>query len=162
MSEQATVVTPEPQGEPEADKPLGENGEKALRAERETRKALEKQLADAQKVIKDAEAASLSELERAQKEAAEAQTLLAQAQREALVSRVALEKAVPADLIQFLTGADEEAVAAQADLLVERLNKAPASPKPDPSQGGKGTPGQQFKGTGTQLMADAFDATYNV
>lgn len=148
MSEQPTVAT-EAQGEPDADTPLGENGEKALRAERETRKTLEKQLADAQKVIKDAEAASLSELERAQKEAAEAQTLLAQAQREALVSRVALEKAVPADLIQFLTGADEEAVAAQADLLVERLNKAPTKPKPDPSQGGQGA-------QSTQSNADAF------
>lgn len=149
MSEQTTTVEPETQGEPETDTPLGENGEKALRAERETRKTLEKQLADAQKVIKDAEAASLSELERAQKEAAEAQTLLAQAQREALVSRVALEKAVPADLIQFLTGADEEAVAAQADLLVERLSKAPAKPKPDPSQGGQGA-------QSTQSNADAF------
>lgn len=137
MSEQNTAVTTEPQGEPEADKPLGENGEKALRAEREQRKALEKQLADAQQVIKDAEAASLSDLERAQREAAEAKTLLAQAQREVLVSKVALEKAVPADLVQFLTGADEAAIGAQADLLVERLGGTPATPKPDPSQGGQ-------------------------
>src|SRR5690606_6239240 len=140
-------VEQNPQGEP-GDTPLGPNGEKALRAEREARAAAEKAAADYRAKLDEIEKASLSELEKAQREAQEAQAQLAEVTRQSTVNKVALEKGVPADLVEFLTGDNEEAIAAKADLLLARLN-APKTPKPDPSQGA-GT------GEGKASAADSF------
>lgn len=138
------------QGEP-ADKPLGENGEKALAAERDARKAADKKNADLQKQIDALNAEKMSELERAQKAAKDAEEAAATAAAEALRLRVAAKHGISdedADL--FLTGTDAETLERQAARLVERT---PASPRPDPSQGAKGA---DAKGTTADSFAEFF------
>ncbi len=129
----------DPQGDPAAaDKPLGENGEKALKAEREARTAAEKATAALQKQLDDISAASLSDLEKAQKTAKDAEETATKATAEALRLRVAAKHGISdedADL--FLTGSDMETVERQAAALVARTS---TSPKPDLSQGAKGAP----------------------
>lgn len=120
-----------------ADKPLGENGEKALKAEREARAAAEKSAAALQKQLDDIAAANLSDLEKAQKAAADAQADAAKATAEALRLRIAAKHGISdedADL--FLTGSDMETVEKQAAALAARTSNGP---KPDLSQGAKGT-----------------------
>lgn len=138
MSEAATETTapvteanPE-QGDPAADEPLREPGKKALEAERARADQLEKEL-------KTLRAAQMSDLERAQAEAAEARAALEQITRQNVRNSVALAKGVPADLVDFLTGDTEDEVAAKADALMARIGAtAPTTPKPDLSQGAKG------------------------
>lgn len=130
--------TPEPQGEPAVDKPLGENGEKALKAEREARTSAEKANAALQKQLDDISAANLTDLERAQKAAKDAEDVASKATTEALRLRVAAKHGIndeDADL--FLTGSDLETVERQATALVARTS---TSPKPDLSQGASGAP----------------------
>jgi hypothetical protein len=127
-----------PQGDPAAaDKPLGENGEKALAAERKARADAEKSAAALQKQLDDINAANLTELEKAQRAATEAQEAAGKATTEALRLRVAAKHGISdedADL--FLTGSDLETVEKQATALVARTS---TGPKPDLSQGAKGT-----------------------
>jgi hypothetical protein len=128
---------PEPQGDP-VDKPLGEGGEKALKAEREARAAAEKSAAALQKQLDDINAANLSDLEKAQKEATTAQETAAKAQAEALRYRVAAKNSISdEDAELFLTGTDEETLNKQAARLVEKAAANPSTPKPDLTQGGK-------------------------
>jgi hypothetical protein len=120
------------------DKPLGENGEKALKAEREARAAAEKSAAALQKQLDDIAAANLSDLEKAQKAAKDAEEAAAKATTEALRLRVAAKHGISdedADL--FLTASDRETIEKQAAALAARTS---TSPKPDLSQGAKGTP----------------------
>lgn len=118
---------------------LGDGGIKALQAERDARKAAEKTAAEYAAKLKAFEDAKLSDLEKAQNAANESAAELSKLRSENIRNTVALSKGVPADLVEFLTGDTEEAVAAKADLLLARLN-APTSPRPDPSQGPKGDP----------------------
>ena len=115
---------------------LGEAGKKALDAERKRANALEKQLKQFQAEREQAEAAKLSDLERAQRAAQEAAAQLAEYQKTAIRQKVALEKGVPAELVDRLRGDDEESLSVDADALLALLNK-PTSPRPDPSQGAK-------------------------
>ena len=116
---------------------LGDGGKKAIQAEREARKAAEKANAELAARLKEFEDSKLSELERAKKEAEESAAELAKLRHENTRSKVALDKGIPADLVEFLTGDTEGDIAAKADLLLARLN-TPGTPKPDPSQGAKG------------------------
>ncbi len=143
MSEQDTTQEPqsgngELQGDP-AD--LGDAGKKALATERDARKAAEKAAADLQARLDQIEAANMSELEKAQKAAQDAQDQLATIIRQNTRNQVALAKGVPADLVDFLTGENEDEIGAKADVLLARLN-APTAPRPDLSQGGKGAASQ--------------------
>ena len=134
-SDEPTTDDTAKQGDP-ADKPLGEGGEKALKAEREARAAAEKSAAALQKQLDEINAANLSDLERAQKEAEQYKAAAEQATAEALRFRVAAQHSISdedADL--FLTGTDDETLQRQAARLVERT---PTSPRPDLSQGSKG------------------------
>lgn len=155
MSEDTTKPnepTNDVQGDP-ADKPLGENGEKALKAEREARKAAEQAIAELQKQLDAVNAEKMSDLERAQKAAKDAQEAAAKATAEALRLRVAAKHGISdedADL--FLTGTDAESLERQAARLVERT---PSGPKPDPSQGAKGS---GAKGTPADSFAEFFQA----
>lgn len=130
-----------------ADKPLGENGEKALKAERERASAAEKSAAALQKQLDEIAAANLSDLERAQKEAADATALAAKAQSEALRYRVAAKNNISEeDAELFLTGTDEEMLNKQAARLVERAPATSSTPKPDLTQGGKPPAGSSPEG----------------
>ena len=128
-SDQAPEHTPED---------LGDAGKKALTAEREARKQAERERAELASRLKEIEDANLSELEKAQREAAEARDALTAIQRESNRNRIALEKGVPSDLTEFITGETAEEMAAKADLLMARLGSTPSTPKPDATQGASG------------------------
>ena len=130
---QAETQTPE-----QTPEELGEAGKKALTAEREARKQAERERAELASRLKEIEDANLSELEKAQREAAEARDALTSIQRESDRNRIALEKGVPSDLTEFITGETAEEMAAKADLLMARLNSTPSTPKPDATQGASG------------------------
>jgi colicin import membrane protein len=122
------------QGDPaETDEALGEGGKKALKAEREARTAAERQAADLKAKLDKIEAANMSDLERAQKEAADAKEIAAKATADALRFRVAAQYGITEeDAELFLTGTDAETLTKQATRLKDRT---PTTPKPDPSQG---------------------------
>lgn len=147
---QGEPIGEQTQGDP-ADKPLGEGGEKALKAERERARALEKQLSEATTKLGEIEKAKLSDLERAQAEAADAKEAASKAAADVLRYRMAAKHQISEDDAElFLTGADEETLTKQAERLVARAPSTPGTPKPDLSQGGRGS-----KPTST---ADAFAA----
>ena len=127
-----------PVEEQPAEETLGDPGKKALAAERDARKAAERRFAEAEARLKEIEDANLSELQKAQRDAEEYRSKLASLQVENARSRIALEKGVPSDLIEFIVGEDEEQMAAKADLLMSRLNSTPSTPKPDFTQGASG------------------------
>lgn len=142
MSEAATEATtttgaPEAkQGEPAEQ--LGEGGKKALEAERTARKELEKQLNAATAKLTEIERANESALEKAQREAQEAQeaakTAVLGAFKEAAVKFSGISQE-DADL--FLTGTDRETLEKQLSRLAARTQEAPAGPRADLTQGGK-------------------------
>lgn len=143
MSETTTEQTAETdsteqtatQGDP-AEQPLGEGGKKALQAERDRARELEKQLNAATTKLTEIERANETEAQRLQREAQEAREALPKgitdAFREAAVTFGGIS-AEDAEL--FLTGSDKETLQKQAARLMERT---PAGPAPDPSQGGSG------------------------
>lgn len=141
MSEVSTESTAEAQAPAEAEatdpQELGDGGKKALQAERDARKTAERTTAELSARLKQFEDANLSELERTKKAAEESAAELAKLRHENTRNKVAIDKGVPADLVEFLTGDTEGDIAAKADLLLARLN-TPGTPKPDPSQGAKG------------------------
>jgi hypothetical protein len=133
-----TVVTP-PQGEPVAgDKPLGENGEKALKAERDARKAAELSATKLQKQLDEIAAANLSDLEKAQKEAKDARDDATKATSDALRYRIASETGITENVDLILTASDEDTMRKQAALWDGRTPAPVAGPRPDLSQGGSG------------------------
>lgn len=133
VTESAAAEAVDVQGDPVD---LGDGGKKALDAERKRANALDKQLKAILAEREEQEAAKLSELELAQKAAADASARLAEYERTTIRQKVALEKGLPASLVGRLQGDDEESLSADADALLSLLN-APTSPKPDPSQGAK-------------------------
>ena len=140
MSEETTTTAPAENVEAVSQEPaetLGGGGVKALQAEREARKAADKTIAELTAKLQGIEDAKLSDIERANKAAADAAAELASLRKDHARSQVALMKGVPADMIEFLTGETEEDMAAKADKLLARLN-TPGTPKPDPSQGASG------------------------
>lgn len=156
MSEDTTTTTDATAAEPVAEvtpetQELGDAGKKAIAAERDARKAAEKANAELTARLQEFEDSKLSELELAKRTAEESATELARLRTENVRTSVALSKGVPADLVEFLTGDTEEEVAAKADLLLARLG-TPGIPKPDPSQGSKGS--QALALNGDPLLAD--------
>lgn len=146
MSEPTDEVVPpsdasttEATTETTTDEPLGEPGKRALDAERQARKAAERQANDLAAKVREFEQAQLSETERLNAQLAEAQANAAKAQSEALRLRVASESHLPAELFEFLTGDTEEEVRAKAEKLkaATAAANAPRAPQPDPSQGAK-------------------------
>jgi transcriptional regulator len=91
--------------------------------------------------LEEIEAANATELEKAQKRAAELESQLAETSAAALRQKVAAEKELPQKLVPFLTATDEEGLAEQAATLLENLKpdspdfdggtrEPPAEPKP--------------------------------
>ncbi|MBF6672437.1 hypothetical protein [Glutamicibacter sp. FBE19] len=144
----ATAATEQVQSQD--DKPLGENGEKALKAEREARKAAEARLAEFEAKEKEAAKANLSEVERAQAEAKDALEASVKAASELSTYKLAAKLGITdeADMEILLAIPDE----ATRERTAERIAKAgvASTPKPDLSQGAKGSDkkastGQQFE-----------------
>jgi len=121
------------QGEPADEETLGEGGKKALVAERKARSDAERERDDLKARLDKIEAANMSDLERAQKEAADAKEAAAKATTDALRFRIAAQHGISdEDAELFLTGSDADTLSKQATRLKERT---PTSPKPDPTQG---------------------------
>ena len=140
----ATQANAQPNtGQTTADKPLGENGEKALKAERERAAQFEKQAKDLQAQLDRLNQANESALEKAQREATEAKEAATKATTQALRYQIAAEKGIKDNVDLILTASDEDTMRKQADLWGDRqpagtTTTAPG-PRPDLSQGGKGS-----------------------
>lgn len=124
------------------DDPLGEGGKKALEAERKRANDAEKELAKYRKAEQDKLDADKSEAEKraaAEERAAKAELAVARLE-------VAAEKGLTPAQARRLQGATREELAADADqILIDfpvttATPAGPTAPKPDPSQGPKGTP----------------------
>lgn len=134
-----TTEETSPTADEALDSPLGENGKRALAAEREARKSAEKDL--------KAALARIGELE-AGIEASEQKHTAEIGERDAQISALSLartrdqvlrEKGVPDGLADFVQGDSREELEATADKLLAGIPvvekaEAPAW-KPDPSQG---------------------------
>ena len=142
----------------DAEDNLGDAGKRALAAERDARRSAERELSAIQARLKEIEDANLSELQKAQRDADEYRAQLDNLRRESDRNRVALEKGVPSDLIEFITGDTAEEMAAKADVLVARLSPASTTPKPDRTQG-TSSPAQ--KATTADQFADFLSARIN-
>jgi len=100
------------------------------------------------------EAASKTDLERAQEQIAALQQQSATNERQALIASVALDKGLPASLARRLQGESKEDLEADADELLSQFGTTnqttTRSPAPDHSQGSSanggsaGTPADQF------------------
>ena len=132
-----------------AEETLNEGGVKALRAERDARKAadarvkdLEAQVAALTVNLDEAKANATSAAEEAATQVADLQTQLARLQ-------VIHEKAVPDALAEFVQGTTAEELTASAEKLLAAIPApapasdaapAPLAMRPDPSQGGTPEP----------------------
>lgn len=117
---------------------LGDPGKKALSEERNARKAAEKAAATLQAQLDEIKKSQMSDLEKAQTTAQEFQQAAEQARAEALRWRIAAKHGISdEDAETFLTGSDEETLTRQAARLSALNTTAPATPKPDLSQGGR-------------------------
>ena len=145
-----TDPTPAPQPAPVPDdKPLGPAGERALAAEREARKALERQLAELAP-LKDFAAAlaggkkpegGQSEVDLLNEKFASYEKDLADERAARWRVEVAQAKGLTADQATELRGATREELEAHADRLLTLFPSAapgPRTPAPDPSQGARG------------------------
>lgn len=110
---------------PTADAALGPAGEKALAEERKARREAEKTAREAQARIEEFEARDLTEQQKLEKRAAEAEGKLAPTALENLRLRVALDKKVPAELIDRLKGSTKEEIETDADELLKLVKVAP-------------------------------------
>jgi len=157
-----------PQGDP-ADKPLGPNGEKALIAERDARKALEQtvtQMQQAQQAQTKALAEALGVKADAKDDGTKLLSTLQQQvedmRRETLVLRIAAAHSLTdATDIDFLKSAkDEDSMSKLAARLAAKAADAPGTPKPDLTQGGKGGNGAKPEAKpGMDRMRQAYSAS---
>ena len=127
--------------DPDDDKPLGPNGEKALKAERELRAKAEADAADLKKRLDALEKAQLSKEEAAVKRAEEAEARAAKLEAaenlRKLRAKVAEETSdddvtIPSDL---LTGETEDELKASAERLKGFITSGPRKPAVNPHQG---------------------------
>lgn len=134
---------------PKDDKPLGPNGEKALAAEREARKALEKQIQALAPLQKLAEALGTgtpaadgkSELDLLNERFAQHEQDLASEREARWRAEVGHDKGLTTEQAARLIGKTKDELAADADALLALFPAAPTGPRapaPDPSQGARG------------------------
>lgn len=121
--------------ETEADGPI--SAEEAARIRTALAKA-NKQSEHWRLKVKEADDAKLSEIEKVQRDAAEATQELANLRRDGLRQKVALDAGLPAKWVGRLQGDTEEELAADAAAILADLNKT-KKPEPDASQGARQT-----------------------
>ncbi len=130
------VADPPAGPEPDAE-PLGDAGKKALAAERDARKAAEKELAKYRKAEAEKADADKSEAERR----AAAEQRAVDAELRATRVEVAHAKGLTPAQAKRLVGSTKEELEADADEILRDFPTIPAkpgTPKPDPSQGPRG------------------------
>lgn len=131
------------------DEPLGEGGKKALQAEREARRDLEKQLQQLAPLQKVAEALGGGDAEQGKSEIEQLQERITKHEEQLSSERtarwraeIAAEKGLTAQQAERLVGSSREELASDADALLALFPPAPSgTPKPDPLQGGRGGSG---------------------
>lgn len=147
---QTEAATANDEAKTDATEALGDAGKKALDAERSSRKAAEKALADAQARLQEIEDASKSELELATERAKRFEDSYNDLVRTSLRNEVALTKGLTPAQAKRLVGDTREALEADADELLATFAAAttaagdtpPAKPgllrasggNPDPAQ----------------------------
>lgn len=150
--ESPETEAPEQQSESAADEPLGEGGKRALDAERKARKDAEQANAELRRQLQAAEDAKLSDLERAQKAAKDAEADAAKAAALVEKLRIVARHNLSEDDVDLLPD-DAEA----AERLAARLAAGQASkPQPDPTQGGMGASKAKSKGDQFADFANSF------
>lgn len=140
---------------------LGDAGKAALTAERKARKDAEKQLKELNARLQEIEDKDKSELERAQSRLAELEKQYGEERAQRLRLSVASQHAIPAEWMDLLTAADEEALTAQA-AKVAQLVKASAAPEfaRNPGQGaGSGEPVTPSVDSGRDLYRQKHSTT---
>lgn len=146
MSEQ-DPATAETSTEVKPDEPLGAGGLKALQEEREARATAEREAAELKAKLQAIEQEKLSDLEKAnlaaQQAQAEAEQLradVAARDLEVLRQKIGAEAKLPPELVARLQGDDEESLRSDAKKLAELVPDTTSPfPKADPSQGARGT-----------------------
>lgn len=127
----------EPPAETKPDDQLGDTGKKALAAERDARKAAEKELAKYRKAEQDRADADKTEAEKR----AAAEQRATDAELRATRLEVAHAKGLTPAQAKRLVGSTQAEIEADADEILRDFPTAPAkpaAPKPDPSQGARG------------------------
>lgn len=129
--------------QPDGDKPLGENGEKALRAERSRATAAEKQLAELQARVKEFEDKGKSAEDKQAEALASASSERDAATVRALRYEVCDEQELPLKAARFLTGSTkaeiEEAAKAFKELYGGKAAEKPATGLPASPNAGRET-----------------------
>lgn len=127
------------------DKPLGPAGEKALREEREARKALERQLAELAPLKQLADLLggkptgdAKTDLEQLTERLDGYERQIAEERMARWRAEIVAEKGLTPALAERLRGSTREELAADADALLALIPAAPRNPQPDPSQGSRG------------------------
>lgn len=130
--------TVEQQGDPAE---LGDAGKKALSAERTRASEAEKQAKALQAQLDALNDSKLTETQRLEKQLAELQASYQASQLTAARDRIAVAEQIPPQLVPYISGKDEAELLDSAKALTAALAEAmkPGTPKPDPSQGAKGT-----------------------
>jgi hypothetical protein len=132
---------PEPKPDDKPDEQLGDNGQKALKAERARATAAERKVAELEAEAQRRADAELSELDRLKKENQQLTERTTKAERDALRVLVASDKKLPAVLAARLNGTTKEELEEDADALLAAFGGVPPkSPAPDPSAGPKNDP----------------------
>lgn len=136
-----------PKADPAKPEPLGEGGEKALKAERARANEATKLVKDLEAKVKEYADRDKSESEKfaerlaaAEKTAADAQAAVGESASRLIRYEVAAEKELPAGLVKYVTGLTREDIEASvASVAADWSGQKPTGPKPDPSQGAGGS-----------------------
>lgn len=147
-TDQQAAPTAASAGDPPQDRPLGPAGEKALREEREARKALERRLAALAPLERVAAALAAdqgaddgkTDVQRLAERLDAYERQLAEERQARWRVEVATERGLPPALADRLRGSTREELAADADALkalIPAAGAAPRVPMPDPTQGAR-------------------------
>lgn len=117
----------EPQGDPAATD-LGDAGKRAIAAERDARSQAEKRANELQAKLDKIEQDGLSELEKANRRAQEAESKLTATEKRVARLTVIAEKQIPAEYHDLIRGDTEDELAAAADKIAALIAKAPRGP----------------------------------
>lgn len=125
VEEKTPVETDEKKPETtDADKPLGPEGEKALEAFKQRAREAESKLKAVERRVQEFEDKDKTELERATSQRDAAAKERDEAKAESLRLRVAIEKKLPAELIDRLRGSNEKELQDDADELLKLVKPA--------------------------------------
>lgn len=115
------------QGDPETPD-LGDAGKRAIAAEREARSKAEKLANEYKSKLDKIEQDGLSELEKANKRAADAESKLTATEKRIARLTVIADKQIPADYHDLIHGDTEEELVASAEKVAALVEKAPRGP----------------------------------